>query len=97
MSDIDAIVKNLRLMETKGYGPVGFIRTCAEAATALESHRGRVEVLEKALKEIACFDDDAAGAYLKNHSSYARFDEPGSVEIARAALSPETKEPADTL
>jgi hypothetical protein len=43
-----------------------------------------------ALKKIAAYDDAAASAYLRATGSYASFDEPGSVEIARTALEGET-------
>lgn len=44
------------------------------------------ELLE-ALEEIAAFNDRAANAYLKQTGSYSLFDEPGSVQIARAAIA----------
>jgi hypothetical protein len=41
---------------------------------------------KEALKKIAAYDDAAASAYLRATGSYASFDEPKSVEIARTAL-----------
>lgn len=40
-----------------------------------------------ALRKIACLDDTPANTYLEATGSYSLFDEPGSVEIARKALS----------
>jgi hypothetical protein len=46
----------------------------------------RLEKAEAALKQIASYDDEGANHRLAATGSYALFDEPGSVEIARAAL-----------
>lgn len=40
-----------------------------------------------ALEQIATFNDHAANARLEATGSYSAFDEPGSVQIARAALA----------
>jgi hypothetical protein len=40
----------------------------------------------EALERIACYGDESAGAFLDRTGSYAAFDEPGSVQIAREAL-----------
>ncbi len=42
--------------------------------------------LRKALTEIAAYDDVSGGHWLRSTGSFSHFDEPGSVEIARAAL-----------
>jgi len=46
-----------------------------------------VKGLVAALERIAAFDDEDASAHLEKTGSYSLFDEPGSVEIARAALA----------
>ena len=51
-----------------------------EAADALDA-------MEKALREIAAFDDVGANRYLDDCGSYGKFDEPGAVRIAREALA----------
>ncbi len=48
----------------------------------------RIAHLEAALTKIASFDDVGASQRLASSGSYARFDEPGSVQIAREALAP---------
>jgi RecJ-like exonuclease len=50
---------------------------------AANHHEGLVE----ALREIAAFDDTNANRHLEMTGSYAAFDEPASVAIARAILS----------
>lgn len=40
----------------------------------------------EALERIACFDDAQGNAALDAHGSYAGFDEPHSVRIARTAI-----------
>ncbi len=45
------------------------------------------DALVSALREIAAFDDEGANARLVKTGSYSSFDEPGSVQIARAALA----------
>lgn len=57
-----------------------------EAADHIEQLEARVERLEGALREIAAYDDERASAHLASEGSYAMFDEPGNVEIARQAL-----------
>lgn len=42
--------------------------------------------LRTALRMIACYDDKGANDRLKATGRFSAFDEPGSVEIARAAL-----------
>lgn len=42
--------------------------------------------MREALRSIACFNDQSANQRLHETGSYSLFDEPGSVEIARAAL-----------
>ena len=46
-----------------------------------------IAALIKAMQEIATFGDVGASDYLKACNSFILFDEPGSVETARAALS----------
>lgn len=45
------------------------------------------EALREALEQIACFNDEGANRWLEKSGSWAGFDEPSSVQIARAALS----------
>ena len=56
-------------------------------SSALAAERAEKERLAGALTEIACFDDEAGNRRLAAVGSYGLFDEPGSVSIARAALS----------
>lgn len=60
-----------------------------KAGLLMENAADRIEKLEAGLTKIACFDDVGANDYLKAHGSYGRFDEPGSVEIARKTLKGE--------
>lgn len=53
---------------------------------AIEADPGRKALIE-ALEKIASFDDALACARLEASGTYANFDEPGSVQIARAALA----------
>ena len=55
----------------------------------------QIEKLVEALRSIACYEDDAAGRMLANTGSYAGFDEPGSVFMARKALAQYEKEESD--
>jgi hypothetical protein len=61
------------------------------AADVLESHRGRVEVLEEALRairlKINALQDGGGGDWLSDMEAID--------DIALVALTPETKEPAD--
>ena len=50
------------------------------------------EALMDALIKIAAFTDTGANAFLDRTGSYSCFDEPGSVEIARAAIANAEKE-----
>jgi hypothetical protein len=43
--------------------------------------------LRDALVDIACFTDEGANRRLAERGSYSSFDEPGSVQIARAELA----------
>lgn len=45
-----------------------------------------IDRLRKALEQIAARGDTAADEHLKATGSYARFDEPGAVQIARETL-----------
>lgn len=45
------------------------------------------QIMMDALIEIAAYDDHGANEALARKGSYSSFDEPGSVEIARVALS----------
>ena len=45
-----------------------------------------IDRLRKAPEQIAARDDTAANEHLKATGSYARFDEPGAVQIARETL-----------
>ena len=57
-----------------------------DAADLIQSQAARIKVLEEALENIAAFHDIQASRRCDNTGSYALFDEPGSVEIARQAL-----------
>lgn len=48
--------------------------------------------LREALVQIAAYDDTRANGRLALTGSYGMFDEPASVEIARAALNPKVSE-----
>lgn len=48
-----------------------------------------IEELESALRKIASFNDEHGERHLTFHGSYAGFDEPASVKLARAALNRE--------
>lgn len=50
-----------------------------------ESEAG-LRVAVAALTRIAALDDDGANQHLETTGSYGRFDEPGSVQVAREAL-----------
>lgn len=63
------------------------------AITALESHRGRVEVLEKALIEISRLRLATNEGTLRVRAD--RMWDIAEAHTGKAALSPETKEPAD--
>lgn len=58
-----------------------------EHQNARATAEAQVERLSEALTKIAAFDDEAAQNYLVRTGSLSMFDEPGSVEIARATLS----------
>jgi hypothetical protein len=58
-------------------------RTAKFIVKAANHHEGLVE----ALRKIAAFDDTNANRLLEMTGSYAAFDEPASVAIARAILS----------
>lgn len=46
-----------------------------------------IDELERALMEIAAYDDEFASRKLEETGSYGKFDEPNSVRIAREALN----------
>jgi len=50
-------------------------------------HPADFQIMLDALIEIAAYDDHGANETLKRTGSYSSFDEPGSVETARKALS----------
>lgn len=63
--------------------------TLVDLKTGVEIKLADTALLERyrnALIKIACLDDKGANDRLKVRGSYAAFDEPGSVEIARKAL-----------
>lgn len=43
--------------------------------------------LKSRLEGIAAFDDEGANQHLARSGSYSRFDEPGSVKVAREILA----------
>lgn len=57
-----------------------------ETARRLAAAEAENERLRNVLREIACFGDYSAEMKLSRTGSYGGFDEPGSVQIARAAL-----------
>lgn len=74
-------------------------RKCTEMAEqaiteAVAEEAARADLLTEALKDIAAFNDKSACAYLANTGSYGCFDEPGSVLVARKALSALSAPPA---
>ena len=67
-----------------------FVQTNEATARLLDTVSAALRAdngLRAALKKIACFDDMLANDRLATNGSYSGFDEPGSVEIARAALA----------
>ena len=74
------------------YGPESaHYPTVSEGTPACGEHKqsdgvDREKICESALTEIACYDDKPANEHLEETGSYSRFDEPGSVSRARAAL-----------
>jgi len=58
-----------------------------EALPALRTAQAEIDRLKEALDAIACKDDEGANRHLELHGTYSLFDEPGSVQIARTALS----------
>jgi hypothetical protein len=64
----------------------GWITDATRAEVALATSEAAREKLEAALREIAAYDDTGANERLAKTGSYGSFDEPGSVQIARAAL-----------
>lgn len=77
----EGLVQALRDSAT---GPVADV----QAADLIEAQAAEIERLRAALIEIASFDDEVANRNLGETGSYSSFDEPGSVQIARAALTP---------
>ena len=67
--------------------------TWATQIDVLEAHARTLERenarLREALEKIAAFNDVAGSQQLADTGSYTAFDEPGSVEIARASLNGE--------
>lgn len=59
----------------------------AEAADRITALQAQHRKLVEALRTIARFDDKLANDHLIKTGSYSGFDEPGSVEIARAAIA----------
>ena len=55
------------------------------------NHGRRADVYQKALNEIACWDDESANRVLEARGSYSAFDEPGAVQTAREALKGEVR------
>lgn len=64
--------------------PPGAGRYVHGATVALAIH---APALREALKKIAAYDDEGANQHLERTGSYGRFDEPGAVQVARAALT----------
>ena len=69
-----------------------YIKQLEEENADLRSGEYLARVIEerdryrRALEEIACYDDKGANERLAARGSYSSFDEPGSVQTARAAL-----------
>lgn len=75
-------------------GRTGELRAVAQIVedvldATLPLHR----LYQEALVQIASFDDKVANDYLAETGYFSCFDEPGSVEIARKALSDSSKAP----
>ena len=65
----------------------GDVATSSLNAVRFREAADALDAMEKALREIAAFDDVGANRYLDDCGSYGKFDEPGAVRIAREALA----------
>lgn len=70
------VIESRDELDVRKMVPVGHAR-------GLERENAR---LRNALEKIAALNDDSANSYLSLTGSFSSFDEPASVEIARAAL-----------
>lgn len=62
-------------------------RRAGKTTEALTLALQAVEVMGAALHQLAAFDDQRASAHLAETGSYAAFDSPDSVKVAREALA----------
>jgi hypothetical protein len=67
---------------------MGWIMTYEED---YQKDQAEIKHLRKALTKIAAFGDKGACELLKNTGSWGTFDEPESVQVARAALKGESE------
>lgn len=91
----DALEAAKRIVESmRDHDPDDLLPYDADALAVARAYIKEHEALVK----IAAFDDVWSNNRLEKHGTYGSFDEPGSVEIARAALScsapPEDKQGA---
>jgi len=87
--DLAKAKADAREMAMQAISDLGQYQENFERAEASEAEAAR---LREALEKIAAFDDSAANTHLRVTGSYAGFDDPASVAIARAAL-PRPDEP----
>lgn len=66
-------------------------RNTAPLNATIASQAAQIAGLEAALTRIAAFDDEGGNELLAAQGSYSRFDEPGAVQVARAALAATTE------
>lgn len=87
-ADVQKCVEYIRnRYESQHSAIIEAIKARKAAESSLAEAQLRIAGLEAALHEIAAFHDVGASKYLADLGSYGGFDEPGSVEIARRALS----------
>ena len=67
--------------------PEPYTRKGEEMYHTLTKAADALDAMEKALREIAAFDDVGANRHLDDCGSYGKFDEPSAVRIARDALA----------
>lgn len=90
---LDRAISLLDEIDGMAFGKVSVALDAIQTSLLLEKSnteksRATIATLVEALEKIACFDDETATAneWLEKTGSYASFDEPGSVAVARAAI-----------